>query len=199
MARAAVFLDGGYFRMLGRRYFPDIAVDYARLTARIRARMAGDVEEPLGLLRTYYYDCPPFQSDPPTDEERRRYGDYRRFADSLDCLRNFEVRLGRLQLRGRRGDGSPIFRRKRVDLLLGLDLALLCGKNRVTHVALVAGDGDFTPAVRVAKREGATVWLFHGPRGGADGGSTSGMLYREADARVEMDAAFMSFVRRLPA
>ena len=84
-----------------------------------------------------------------------------------------------------------------MDLLLGLDLALLSGKNQITHVALVAGDGDFVPAIRAAKREGVTVWLFHGPSIGADGNSTySAALHREADGRAEMDAAFMASVAR---
>ena len=196
MARMAVFLDGGYLRGLGRSDFPGIALDYTRLTARIRDRVAGDITEPLDILRTYYYDCPPFQSEHPTDEESRRYGNYRRFADALSNLPKFEVRLGRLQLQGRGPDGSPIFRQKQVDLLLGLDLALLSGKNQITHVALVAGDGDFVPAVRVAKQEGVTVWLFHGPRAGVSGPTCSPALYREADARAELDEAFMRSAER---
>ena len=61
----------------------------------------------------------------------------------------------------------------------------------------MAGDGDFVPAVRVAKQEGATVWLFHGPRAGANGRPTySRSLYREADARAEMDEAFLRSAER---
>ena len=192
-----MFLDGAYLRELSRKEFRGVAVDYGQLAGRIRDRIAGDTVEPLDILRTYYYDCPPFQSEPPTDEESRRYGNYRRFTRALSYLPRFEVRLGRLQLQGRRPDGSPIFRQKQVDLLLGLDLALLSGKNQVTHVALVAGDGDFVPAVRVAKQEGATVWLFHGPRAGANRRPTyARALYLEADARAEMDEAFMRSVER---
>ena len=197
MAQVAVFLDGAYLRELSRKEFRGVAVDYGQLAGRIRDRIAEDTVEPLDILRTYYYDCPPFQSEPPTDEESRRYGNYRRFTRALSYLPRFEVRLGRLQLQGRRPDGSPIFRQKQVDLLLGLDLALLSGKNQVTHVALVAGDGDFVPAVRVAKQEGATVWLFHGPRAGVNRRPTfSRALYREADARAEMDEAFMRSAER---
>ena len=175
-------------------------MDYALLAGRIRDRIAAETAEPLDILRTYYYDCPPFRSQPPTQEEQQRASARRRFFDALAYNPRFEVRLGRLQLAGHRRDGSPIFRQKQVDLLLGLDLALLSGKGRITHVALVAGDGDFLPAVEVAKREGVTVWLFHGPSAGADGNSTySSALYREADGRAEMDAAFMRSAARAPA
>ena len=197
MAQVAVFLDGGYLRELSRKEFRRVTVDYGQLAGRIRARIAEDTVEPLDILRTYYYDCPPFRSRQPTPEEAERYGRYQRFADALKYLPRFEVRLGWLQLQGRRPDGSPIFRQKQVDLLLGLDLALLSGKNRVSHVALVAGDGDFVPAVRAAKQEGATVWLFHGPRAGANGRPTySRALYREADARAELDESFLRSAER---
>ena len=196
MAQVAVFLDGGYLRELSRKEFRRVTVDYGKLAGRIRDRIAGDTAEPLDILRTYYYDCPPFRSQQPTPEEVEQYDRYQRFADALSHLPRFEVRLGRLQLQGRRPDGSPILRQKQVDLLLGLDLAQLSGK-QLSHVALVAGDGDFVPAVRVAKQEGAAVWLFHGPRAGANGRPTfSRALYREADARAEMDEAFMRSAER---
>ena len=196
MAQVAVFLDGGYLRELSRKEFRRVTVDYGKLAGRIRDRIAEDSVEPLDILRTYYYDCPPFRSQQPTPEEVEQYDRYQRFADALSHLPRFEVRLGRLQLQGRRPDGSPILRQKQVDLLLGLDLAQLSGK-QLSHVALVAGDGDFVPAVRVAKQEGAAVWLFHGPRAGANGRPTfSRALYREADARAEMDEAFMRSAER---
>ena len=48
--------------------------------------------------------------------------------------------------------------------------------------------------------ESSRRWLFHGPRRGADGRAAySSVLYREADARAEMDAAFMRSAARAPA
>ena len=88
-------------------------------------------------------------------------------------------------------DGHPTFQQKRVDLLLGLDIALLSAKQQITHMALLAGDGDFHPAVKVAKQEGVSFWLFHGPRG-----TYSRELWQEADERIEFDTAFMKAVRR---
>ena len=197
MARVAIFLDGGYLRQLRGNEFRGVAVDYSLLAERIRDRIAEDTAEPLDVLRTYYYDCPPYQSSSPTPEEARRFANYRRFADTLRDLPRFEVREGRLLISGHRSDGSPVFQQKQVDLLLGLDLALLSVRSRITHVALVAGDGDFVPALRAAKQEGVVVWLFHGPRAGAGGAPTySSALHREADGRAEMDAAFMASVAR---
>ena len=61
-------------------------------------------------------------------------------AAALTSISRFEVRLGRLQHQGARSDGSSIFGQKQVDLLLGLDIALLSGKQQITHATLVAGD-----------------------------------------------------------
>ena len=195
MARVAIFVDGAHFGALSRD--AGVAVDYSLLAERIRDRIAEDTAEPLDILRTYYYDCPPFLSEPPTPEELQRESGRHRFFDALSYLPRFEVRLGRLQHQGYRPDGSPIFQQKQVDLLLGLDLALLSVRGWITHVALVAGDGDFVPAVRAAKQEGVAVWLFHGPRAGAGGAAAySSALHREADGRAEMDAAFMASVAR---
>ncbi len=53
----------------------------------------------------------------------------------------------------------------------------------------------FCGASRLTVR--AAVWLFHGPRVGANGRPTcSRALYREADARAEMDEAFLRSVER---
>ena len=200
MARVAIFLDGGYLRELRRNEFRGVEVDYGLFAERVRDRIASETAEPLDILRTYYYDCPPHQSSSPTPESSRRFANYRRFADTLRDLPRFEVREGRLQPSGHRPDGSPIFRQKQVDLLLGLDLALLSVRGRITHAALAAGDGDFVPAVQAAKREGVAVWLFHGPRRGADGRAAySSALHREADGRAELDAAFMRSAARAPA
>ena len=108
------------------------------------------------------------------------------------------MRLGRLQQTGTRPDGSAIFGQKQVDLLLGLDIALLSGKQQITHAALVAGDGDFVPALLAVKREGVSTWLFHGPRQASDDGKStySEELWQQADERVMMDAAFWDLVKR---
>ena len=107
------------------------------------------------------------------------------------------MREGRLRHDGFRADGHPIFTQKRVDLLLGLDAALLAGRRLVTHIALVAGDGDFVPAAEAVKGEGVSVWLFHGPRYGSDGRSTYAYdLWLAADERHEMDEAFLRNIAR---
>ena len=197
MARLAIFVDGGYVDALANRQF-SAGADYEKLAGLITSVVAGATAEPLDLLRTFYYSAAPYQSNPPTSDERERYSRFRSFRDALTSIPRFEVRLGRLQRQGTRPDGSLVFAQKQVDLLLGLDIALLSGKQQITHAALVAGDGDLVPAVQAAKLEGVSVWLFHGPADARGSGQStySRELWLAADDRSEIDRAFWDQIRR---
>lgn len=50
-------------------------------------------------------------------------------------------------------------KQKGVDMRLGLDVASLAYKKLVNQIVLVAGDADFVPATRLARREGIDVVL----------------------------------------
>ena len=118
MARAAIFIDGGYLRRVLTDHFNQARVDYALLSQE----MAQGTE----ILRTYYYDCLPYQGNHPTTEEERRFSNMERFLAVLRRLPRYEVRLGKLEYRGRDTQpGKRHFAQKRVDALMGIDLALL--------------------------------------------------------------------------
>jgi len=197
MYRLAIFVDGGYLDSLATDEF-GIRVDQSKLGEEIRRIVAAKTPNSVDLLRTLYYDCLPYQSNPPTTEEKERFGKKRSYFDMLRNLPRFDVREGRLVFRGLDKTGKQIFQQKRVDLLLGLDFALLSGKRQITHVAVVSGDSDLLPAFKVAKEEGISVWLFHGPRKSKkDGSSTYAYeLWQEADERYEIDLDFMKRVQR---
>ena len=103
-----------------------------------------------------------------------------------DCLRrtsNMAVRLGEVRrdpaslwelkpnalsdlLKGTRKfedltdeDFRPTFRQKAVDMRIGLDIASLTLKRQAQTIVLVAGDSDFVPAAKLARREGVKVIL----------------------------------------
>ncbi len=199
MARLAIFIDGGYLDKLCEFEFARARIGFDKLPHALSGIVGSATSEPLDLVRTLYYHCPPYQSDPPTPDERRRTAGFRAFADALKNIDNFDFREGRLALRGfDKTTGDPIFQQKRLDLLLGLDFALLSAKRTVTHIALVAGDSDLIPAVQVAKLDGVVTWLFHGPAVSAKGGRStySRELWQEVDRRYELDRAFIDSVRR---
>jgi len=87
-----------------------------------------------------------------------------------------------------------VFQQKRVDLMLGVDMALLAGKNRIAKMALLSGDSDFTPAVEAVKREGVLTTLWHGSHSGT--ARPSRELLQVCDERRELTAQIIQSVSR---
>jgi len=150
----AVFIDAGYLDKIMYFDHANARLDYQLLTHELVA--------PDSLFRAYYYHCMPYQGSPPTAEERERYSSKHRFITAIGNLPRFEIRLGRLAKVGVESDGKPLFIQKRVDCMVGVDMALLAGKRTITNVVLVSGDSDLIPAVEAVKREGVIVTLWHG-------------------------------------
>jgi uncharacterized LabA/DUF88 family protein len=186
MGMCAVYLDAGYIEKVLMHEHPGQRIDYDLL---VKEMAGGD-----DLLRAHYYNCLPYQSNPPDQDEVERFEKKRRFIDALEMLPRFTVRLGRLALMGVGGDGRKIFQQKRVDLMLGVDMALLAAKGKITTVALFTGDSDTIPAVEAVKQEGVVVKLWHGALRGAQ--SPSRDLYRLCDERYEFGRDVVERIRR---
>lgn len=56
-------------------------------------------------------------------------------------------------------DFRPTFRQKAVDMRIGLDIASITLKRQANVIVLVAGDSDFVPAAKLARREGVRFVL----------------------------------------
>ncbi len=179
--RVAIFIDGAYMDYVLKEEFAGARVNYRALSEQL----AGDSD----ILRTYYYHCPPYQSNPPTREERDRYSSQRKFFNTLDRLPRYTVRLGRLAFRGVDEHGRPRYEQKRVDILLGVDMVQLAAKQVIQDAVLIAGDSDFIPAITAAKSEGVLIRLFHGQRPHTD-------LWQEADERTQFTQEFVTAVSR---
>lgn len=157
------------------RILHEMALDH--LTQR------GDVERK-ELYRIFVYDCPPLSkkaqlpiSRRPVDFSQTHTAEFRtKFHSALKSFRKVALRLGRLQdlrswrlkpdvlddlLKGRRefvslADGDLVYdvRQKGTDMKIGLDIASVAYKKQVDQIVLVAGDADFVPAAKLARREG---------------------------------------------
>ena len=51
-------------------------------------------------------------------------------------------------------DFEPDIKQKGVDMKIGVDIASLAYKKQVEQIVLIAGDSDFVPAAKLARREG---------------------------------------------
>lgn len=112
------------------------------------------------------------------------YGFKMDLFDKLRNMRKMALRLGRINLdtssswqirpevakellAGRKNienldaetDIIPNIRQKQVDMKIGIDIASMVLKHQVNTIVLVAGDGDFVPASKMARREGVDFIL----------------------------------------
>ena len=186
MESCAVFLDAGYIENVINKEYPGTKVDFYKL--------AREMAEPDNFLRCYYYNCLPYMSESPTDEERDSYNRKRRFVDALTYLPRFEVRLGRLH-RGYDSMDRPFHYQKMVDIMLCTDMLGLSIKGRVSSVAVFTGDSDCVPAIEAVKREGVTVRLWHGNKEKGASSPPSSELYRLCDERYDV-ASIMNLIQR---
>lgn len=184
MDRIAIFIDGGYLDHILKDEFNLPRVDYQKLSEKI----AGTLE----ILRTYYYNCLPYQSPSPTLEENERFGKKQSFYKALEKLPRYEVRPGQLAFRGyNKETEEPILEKKRIDVMLAVDLVVLSFTKQITHVALITGDSDFVPAIKVSKSQGISTILWHGKKSlpHAD-------LWKECDERKIITSKFINSILR---
>lgn len=154
--RAAIFIDGAYMRTQFKMH--NIEPDYADMADYFLNPLRSSF--PLDLLRCYYYDCAPYMSPEPSDDERKRMETHSAFVEQLLSLGRWAIRLGKLQ---KRWEGQrEYYEQKRVDVLLSVDLVRHAAAGHIQHAVLVAGDSDFIPAVEAAKEHGVTVSLWCG-------------------------------------
>jgi len=99
------------------------------------------------------------------------------FFDELKCMRKYALRMGKLSVAGthyeldhekvkklcsgsisvkdlKERDFRLSSRQKGVDMKLGLDISALAYERLVDQIILIAGDSDFVPAAKVARRKG---------------------------------------------
>lgn len=146
------------------------------------------------LYRIFFYDCPPLEKqmrNPITNRnvnfKASEEAVFRReLHQRLRCKRKVALRLGHLSdmtewtikqsvvtdlLKGRRkfedlieSDITPSIKQKGVDMRIGVDISALVLKKQIDQIVLIAGDADFVPAAKLARREGVdfvldSMWL----------------------------------------
>ena len=182
--KSLLLIDGGYLDFL-QRSFGSPRLDYGRMANAICAHFG------FSLLRCVYFNCLPYLSQNPTQEEQEAYRRKEGFYQRLERLDRFEVKQGRLAFRGHdENTGKPVLEQKQVDVLLAIEMVYAAARRSVEAIALLSGDGDFLPAVELVKREGLTFALVHGPRSGPQL-TVQESLWAAADLRLTLDMVFL--------
>lgn len=151
---------------------------------RITRKHFGNWQTGAELYRIFVYDCPPFMGKlhHPVTKRLVDFGqtDLAKFRSAflkrLPQLRKVALRLGHLSevpawkikpsvmeaiVKGQQAP-TPLgpddvvldVAQKGVDMRIGVDVASLAYKRLVDRIVLVAGDADFIPAAKMARREG---------------------------------------------
>jgi uncharacterized LabA/DUF88 family protein len=176
---AAVGRDIDHVRLVGRMVSSTQALDH--LT------QPGDGERK-DLYRIFVYDCSPVTrktqypiSGQPLDFSKSPPVIFRlQFHEEVTRLRKVVLRLGRLQDSGRWRlktayiNGNPVndfhdpltdndfeyqVSKNGIEIRIGLDIASVVYKKQADQIVLVAGDADFLPAAKFARREGIDFLL----------------------------------------
>lgn len=178
LGHCAIFIDGGYLAKITEQQFHRPPIDFQRLSD-----VLSDSDQ---RLRTYFYDCMPYQSTPPTAQEKEKHKAKSQFIHAVQrSVQRFQFRQGRL-----RKTGPTTFEQKRIDVLLGVDMVRLCSKKQIDLVILIAGDSDLVPAVEACKEEGAIVRLYY------HSSAISDELLNVVDERCEIDKDLISKIVR---
>jgi uncharacterized LabA/DUF88 family protein len=144
----------------------------------------GPAQRKHDLYRIFFYDCPPVEkkhhnpvSKKAIDFSKSPEAIFRlQLHELLRKKRKLALRLGHLSgdsgwaikpavvselLKGKKqfddlseDDVTLDVRQKGVDMRIGLDIASLAFKKQVNQIVLMAGDADFVPAAKLARREG---------------------------------------------
>lgn len=145
--------------------------------------------EKYDLYRIFYYDCLPYdkkQHNPVTGKaidfaKTEQYKFQLSFFEELRRKRKVALRLGVLEDKNKwiikpsktkellkgiitigdltENDVQFDFSQKMVDMKIGLDIASITLKKQVDQIILIAGDSDFVPAAKLARREGIDFLL----------------------------------------
>jgi uncharacterized LabA/DUF88 family protein len=185
--KAAVFIDGGYFAKV-RQILGVNNVNFCKFSDLL----CGNLER----LFTFYYDAPPFQSNPPTETEKRRKAGFDRFEYSLRSFPRFQVRLGKLGRVDTQcsncGNVTTQYKQKRVDNLLTVDLTRAIWKDNIHKAILVTGDSDFVPAVDEANRAQILTHVYYLRSGTC---SIHDELYMACSERTEITKELLEKVK----
>ena len=193
--RIGIFIDGGHLRAavenvfskideeywgntssLVERYFPESKIDYKKLTQKIMEGQGGEI------AYRGFYTSPPFRQEHMPVRLHKRSKAYRKFKGRLKAVQ-YNVREGYIDSRKSyivkheksktssdfdlRVFRKSKFEQKAVDTFIARDIATLIAKDLIDKVCLLTSDGDFTPVVRLAKRENkvfTTLWHAQGRR-----------------------------------
>ena len=159
--RTAILVDGGYYRKRAFSALGDLTPKqradelYSYCKRHLTEKKNASVKFEHELYRIFYYDCPPSAKKVyhPLIKRTVDLGKsdlYTWTKEFFEELINKTIAVDDLK----DSDFFLSIDQKGVDMKIGLDIASLSYKKQVDQIVLIAGDSDFVPASKLARREG---------------------------------------------
>lgn len=167
-ARAAVIIDGGYWRQILKSH---------NLSKVDLVALSDTLSLPAYRLRSYFFDG--------------RAQENQSFHDSLQFLDRFEVYLGEIAPKTvyckTCQTTITVQEQKRVDVALAVEIVHLATAGHVDLIVLIAGDRDFIPAIETAKHAGVIIRLVYGSPE-----TVSDSLLKLVDEKIELSREYLN-------
>jgi uncharacterized LabA/DUF88 family protein len=157
----AIFVDAGYFLKRFASVYPDRDAEDAVIVARSLHEMALDHLRQRGgddrrdLYRIFVYDCLPLLKVALRLGRLQDRRAWRMKPDRLRALLRKQIDFSDLT----DDDFAYDVKQKGTDMGVGLDIASVSYRRQADQIVLVAGDSDFVPAAKLARREGVDFIL----------------------------------------
>jgi len=154
-SKTIVFIDAGFLSKLSKYFGKGNYINYDII------KLAENISRKNDLFceKIFYYTAPPFQSENPSDDEKRRKDNYDNFVKKITENLKIILREGRCQ-RLKLG-GKFTYRQKGVDTLMAIDLVSIPLKfPKVKKIILIASDSDFVPVVKQLDEFGIEIILY---------------------------------------
>ncbi len=144
MIKVAIFIDGNNFYFGLKKLYGD---DFKAMKFNFE-KFCNFIANKREIANIFYYNAP---LDITKDIEK--YKLQQRFFDKISRIPKFNLVLCKMVKRRIKGTNEFYYVLKEDDIHMAVDLVKGAFKNTYDEAILVSGDGDFVPAVKVAREE----------------------------------------------
>lgn len=148
-----IFIDAGFLEKVSKFLGDKKYLKFNRLTLIKNLTKRNN----LVCSKIFYYTAPPFQSNNPSKDEKKKKIGYDKFIKKLR-QENIIVREGRCQ-RLKTGKNFE-YHQKAVDILLTIDLMELIHNNPPKKIILISSDSDFVPVIKKLEQNNIKTILY---------------------------------------
>ena len=177
LIKSSIFIDAAYVGKYCKK--KHIQLDYAKLVS--------ELSNSTSLIDTFYYNCMPIVSNPPTSQEQTKYRNVQRFHVMLERHANMKIKLGRLQKVWDDDCNRFNYNQKGVDMQIGVDIVQQSMQKKIDKVILLASDSDFVYAIQKAKEAGVKTSLAYFPSF-----AINDSLLDAVDEKVQLDGELLN-------